>query len=212
MNVFVVERDAQLSRMFIQKGYSLAYRLKDADIVCFPGGPDISPELYGSARHPLTSCDPYRDATFSEIYELVRDPKIVKVGVCGGGQFLHVKNGGVMYQHVDGHLGHHEMVYNSNLIDQSNVVGTTFEVTSTHHQMMKQNGWSELWGVADNSTRRELTSHTHTEDSIVMDTEVLYYPDTRCLCFQPHPEYDHSPTNVVFFKALNTVLSKRKAK
>jgi hypothetical protein len=37
------------------------------------------------------------------------------------------------------------------------------------------------------------------------DTEVVFYEDTKCLCFQPHPEYggDIGDTREYFFSLLN---------
>lgn len=172
-------------------GYSLVETPEEADVILFTGGADVNPELYHHMRHPTTFSAVYRDALCQELF-LYTEQKLY-VGICRGGQFLHVMNGGKMAQDVNNHAirDTHEI----NLLS-----GVTKTVSSTHHQMMLFDeetaetyngilvGWSDL------STRKIVYDETTGEfenmkDRYQVDAEIIYYTDTKSLCFQPHPEF-----------------------
>jgi gamma-glutamyl-gamma-aminobutyrate hydrolase PuuD len=136
------------------------------DIVCFTGGEDVSPYMYGEEPHPATYSDKYRDEAEALIYEKCLRLDIPMVGICRGSQFLNVMNGGKLHQDIDNHAirGYHECM---------DVYGKTRDVTSTHHQ-------------ASILTEKAIRLAWHPVDNI---TEAFYYPITKCLGVQFHPEY-----------------------
>jgi len=181
--------------MFMEEGWDICSDIDDADLVQFVGGADVDPALYGHHKHRTTTIDANRDLREQELYTMALDRGIPMAGICRGGQFLNVMNGGLLYQDVDGHA-----------------MGTTHEawlkgaplpvkVTSTHHQMMEPNYDADvrvLMQAKASSVKRMMSNKKNGiyETKIVMkdgcqpsDVEALYYPGTRCLCFQPHPEF-----------------------
>lgn len=115
-------------------------------------------------------------------------------GICRGGQFLNVMNGGKMWQHVSGHAigGTHEAF--------CRVFEVPVKVTSTHHQMMipSPDGKVLLTAqVCDSKSDAEKTVN----GLLQPDVEVVLYTNTNTLCFQPHPEYvsiNHECQNLYF--------------
>jgi gamma-glutamyl-gamma-aminobutyrate hydrolase PuuD len=193
-SVYVVGNDELVSAMFKKReGYTLTDSLEEAGIVVFTGGEDVSPYLYGEQKLKVSYCNPLRDQKEVEVHKAIPE-KTIKVGICRGGQFLNVMNGGRMYQDVDNHTRTHK-VYNALTKE---CLG---EVTSTHHQMMIPHASGEIIVQA-----RETTSRVRAIGEFVGvfrdDTEVVVYPRTKTLCFQPHPEYGHENTESLFFQIL----------
>ena len=213
--VLVVAGDgaADVKRMFESENWIVTNDIDEADLVQFVGGADVDPGMYGQRLHKTTFSDIGRDAREEEIYKMALDRGIPMAGICRGGQFLNVMNGGTMHQDVDGHnRGNH----------QAWLAGAVLPitVTSTHHQMMEPN-WEEcqiLMKAKQSSVKRrmsDLSSVTNVEYAIHVDNkgvkatdiEALYYPGTHCLCFQPHPEYGNAnETKEVYFIFLERYL------
>lgn len=193
-NVFIVADSIGYEDMYEEFGWKCVETLDDADLIQFTGGEDVSPNLYNQARHVTTYCNPDRDRYEKLVFQYGLDRKLPMAGICRGGQFLNVMCGGALYQDVDNHgiYGTHQVM--------DIKTGEIFDATSTHHQMMKPGEHGVLIGVAIESTRKEECSKkgavlrfyqrlnwtSPTED---LDVEVVYYPDQKVFCFQPHPEY-----------------------
>lgn len=187
----------QVERMFLNQGWELTNDIEEADLVQFVGGADVDPSLYNHHTHDTTSPNYDRDDKERAIYTMALDRGIPMAGICRGGQFLNVMNGGTMYQDVDNHgTGMHD----------AKIVGSQvhIKVTSTHHQMMYLNWHKDaevkLLLVA-NESRKKIAMSTkdygkypvetkRTPGSAPTDIEAAFYPYTRSLCFQPHPEYE----------------------
>ncbi len=74
------------------------------DGLLLAGGTDVDPALYGAAREAETDePDRARDALEAALLDeaLARDLPVL--GICRGLQFLNVRLGGALRQHVDGH-------------------------------------------------------------------------------------------------------------
>lgn len=176
----------------------------DKDLLVFAGGPDVNPALYGENRNPTSSISQRRDEIDIEAFESHKDHP--KVGICRGGQFLNVKSGGAMFQHVDNH-GRDHLVYN--LLDLPGVEKAV-RCTSTHHQMMIPSNKGTVIGLARDSdiTHRKGLSNTYVTEKVggrpkpIFDTEVIWYRETNSLCFQPHPENLLEPCQNYFFALL----------
>lgn len=183
--VYLVNYDRSINDMF---RYSADFEIinsvdKGPDILVFDGGPDVSPELYGEKALPRTYPDKSKEKWNKKHYE--EFPNAMKVGICFGGQWLNVMSGGAMFQDVNNHGRTHKIV---NLLNMTKYFpsGQELDVTSTHHQMMIPGSKGEVLAIAN-----EATSFASAKDrpKPEFDTEVIWYPETKCLCFQPHPEY-----------------------
>jgi gamma-glutamyl-gamma-aminobutyrate hydrolase PuuD len=207
---------ATVEAMFIKQGWLLTKDIEKADLVQFTGGADVSPYLYGEFKHPSTGNDPARDVYEQEIYDKCIAMGVPMAGICRGGQFLNVMNGGSMYQDVDGHAiqGTHKAFILGGLL--------SVDVSSTHHQMMRPNLSPEaeaqvIMSAALSKTKENMTSNASGTPKVITeicdpsrhksDVEAVYYGATNCLCFQPHPEFPgplYEETRDVYFNFLNT--------
>lgn len=190
LNVFVPTFEKDYEAMWAAYGHNIVHSIGSADVIQFTGGEDVSPHLYGHHHHPRTYSSRLRDDREREIYCKARLQGKQFVGICRGGQFLNVLNGGSMIQHVEKHAryGTHELV--------DIYTGEKHQVTSTHHQMMVKGDGGELVAVAHLGGAKDMlvdgkfiTLLDGDDGYSNEDTEVVWYPNTRSLCFQPHPEY-----------------------
>lgn len=185
--VFICGYAPQYASLFSLEGWYVVADMADADVVCFIGGADVNPALYNEACHHSTHyCENTDDRDIAFLEEARKLGKS-KVGICRGGQFLNVMNGGSMWQDVD-----HHGVYNGHqLVDL--VSGHKVHVTSTHHQMMIPGESGQVLAVASETSYKTRMENGHpvtffVEHNEPEDTEVVFYPEDKCLCFQPHPE------------------------
>lgn len=58
--------------------------MKNADLVLFTGGEDVSPSLYNSPKHHTTSCSPMRDEYEVKEYKKAKDLGLPCIGICRG--------------------------------------------------------------------------------------------------------------------------------
>ncbi len=194
-SVYIVGGGREYGDMFLDRGWCQTDTLAKADLIQFTGGADVTPAWYGEKAHATTSFNTLRDQREKLVFTIGLDKAIPMAGICRGGQFLNVMNGGQMWQHIDGHaiLGTHKAVDCS--------TGLAHEVTSTHHQMMKPNFQRKDMIVilkAGETTFKERMGRTDGDSDGVIavlnpspidDVEAVYYQDTQSLCFQPHPEF-----------------------
>lgn len=143
------------------------------DLMVFTGGSDVTPSLYGEDKHYTTINDYTRDLREKAMFKVAEVHKIPKVGICRGGQFLNVMNGGKLHQDIRGH-GQSHSVY---LRTAYGEFPPEIMVTSTHHQMIIPAVGAEVFAYASN------LSFTEEEEP-----EVVFYPSTLSLCVQYHPE------------------------
>lgn len=126
--------------------------IREADVVIFSGGPDISPKLYGEAAIPGTNFVAERDVNDVWAYHWSKDK--IKLGICRGAQLLNVMSGGRLWQDVDGHRTDHLVEARIPNVAELNkpakveawATSKTFLVTSTHHQMMRMGPEAVLLG------------------------------------------------------------------
>lgn len=185
-NVAIINGSGAYRRLFTEAlGMALVASYKEADLVVFTGGEDVTPALYGAAAHPATYNSVQRDEEEAVVFEYCRSHGIPMVGICRGGQFLNVMSGGEMYQHVNKHAIHGTHI----AVDVDS--GETIPVSSTHHQMMKPSEYAQVVAIATLGGWREwYEGEVFKRDESNTDYEVLFYPDTKSLCFQPHPEFE----------------------
>lgn len=199
--VLIIGHDGLITNMFLQRGWEVVEGHQDApDLVQFTGGEDVSPNLYGEVAHPATFTNASRDQRESNVF--LSYPDTPKAGICRGGQFLNVMNGGKMWQHVTNHTRPHLAI--------EPATGREFEVTSTHHQMMNPHQSGQVLLIASDDYRASYKQHMEngrekTVTNDLWDVESVFYEETKSLCFQPHPEYvpnDHECRDL-YFQYLN---------
>lgn len=162
----------------------LVDNLKDADLVIFTGGADVSPQLYNENAHPTTSCDPTRDKFEVTKYLEARSMNKKVIGICRGSQFLCVMAGGRLVQDQQNPLFIHPI---------ETIEGKVIRITSTHHQAQypfflqpseyKLIGWTK--GISryhKNGRDQEVALKDNKE------AEIVYYPKINALGIQGHPE------------------------
>lgn len=177
------EEMCQFAELFTRAKCFRAESLKLADLVVFTGGDDVDPQLYGEVPHKRTHYNPQRDDDEMKIYLKCLEIGIPMFGVCRGAQFLHVMNGGKLYQDVDGHYGDHEIW---DVLGKQNISN----VSSVHHQMCKENSKKGMQLLATaNKSRHRMLNPTDESKGANVDVEAYLYQDTMCLGVQGHPEY-----------------------
>ena len=102
--VYVVGRYPEYEEMFTNNGWLVVDNIEDdADLVQFCGGADVSPHLYNEERLETTYVDPERDAYEIAMFKLAFESGCAIAGICRGAQFVHVMNGGRLWQDVNNH-------------------------------------------------------------------------------------------------------------
>jgi GMP synthase-like glutamine amidotransferase len=156
--------------------------MTNADLVLFTGGEDVTPAFYGEPAHDYTGSNIIRDTYERSEYRRALALGKPMIGICRGSQFLCVMNGGKLVQHQD----NPRYVHDINLFD-----GTSVAITSTHHQaQFPWNlpsekfvvlGWTEnMLPFHENGMGQEMNPEK--------ECEIVFYPDTKCLAIQGHPE------------------------
>lgn len=175
-----------INSLFCKAGAKKAHGLYEANLVVFLGGTDVNPALYGEKPiQAVKSIDIERDRREKEIFEICSENNISMLGICRGAQFLHVMNGGKLWQHVDGHAGPNHLIYD---IDED----VTVLSSSTHHQMMRHNDQMNVIAVTQDFIASFVQNEEEvldTDDENILEVEACFYQETKCLCIQGHPEY-----------------------
>lgn len=193
-----------IQQMFLGRGYSIVSAPKEADYICFAGGDDIHPQMYGekvlSTGYIDSPCIPNesQDQRDTSIYDQFLCDKTF-LGICRGSQFLNVMNGGKLWQDVDNH--NHGGLHN--ITDK--ITGEYFPVNTLHHQQMivGDGGETIAFATASNHKRGEKQEWDRKpDDKDEEDLEVVWYEASHSLCFQPHPEFTHILTRNYFFDVM----------
>lgn len=159
--------------------------IKECNIVLFSGGTDVFAGRYGEKAHPAAEYPDHRRddkeiLIFKEAVTL--DKKII--GICRGSQLICVLNHGILVQDQPNPDSLHEI---------QTYDGKTLEISSTHHQAQfpfnleegvdyKLIAWTEgMLPYHQGANCEEL--------SPPKEVEIAYYPNTKALAIQGHPEY-----------------------
>jgi putative glutamine amidotransferase len=158
---------------------------KSLDLILLSGGTDISSSLYHTdiKNPPVDTPDSKRDLYEIQLIKRAFLNDIPIVGICRGAQLLHVMNGGNLIPHdtTRYHLTSHPVLFKDN---------TELMLSANHHQIMIDNyDNTEAWCTKDGHN------------------EVMLYPETRSLCWQPHPEWepDYKEHTSIFTKYVNKI-------
>jgi GMP synthase-like glutamine amidotransferase len=164
-------------------------------LVCFTGGEDVSPDLYGH-RNLASYCGKARDEREVLIFEQARRCKVPMTGICRGSQFLNVMCGGTMVQHM-------KKSHGGGLHGCITRDGEDFQVTSTHHQMSVLGKGGEFLGRSEESLdlidcdydgdlrQQSGVSWSSGRRQELYVTEAFHYPKFRVFAVQHHPEFQN---------------------
>lgn len=189
--VYIVQASPEYVLMYEARDWIVVNQIEQADLIQFTGGADVSPSLYGEKQEKRSSCNMARDKIDMLMYAAGLRMDMPMAGICRGGQFLNVMNGGKMVQHIDGHGTSHDIIYLA-----QNDKKLRIRVSSTHHQHMLAN--EQLAFIIAKSCGNKAPKNI---------TEVIYYEYTNCLCFQPHPEMQgYEKCQDLYFMLLDTFL------
>lgn len=165
--------------MFITRGWETVSKISEADLVCFTGGDDIHPSMYGQHLAGSGPTKIKRDLAETRIFRSSLDKP--KVGICRGAQLCNVLSGGRLWQDVNKHGSMPHKI-------EDRVWNKKFEVSSLHHQMMIPGPKAEVLAVASEATSFRSEEVRLSNQKAGDDPEVVYYPQTKSLCMQSHPE------------------------
>lgn len=156
------------------------------------GGADLDPSFYGMERSVKCGRS-YLEKDKLSIARIQKAHKqgIPVIGICRGAQIANVVNGGILVQHIDEHTrGHTITLYDLN----GDLYKDNVTVTSTHHQMMVAHQDGIILGKDNRGTTGVHWENVNEHHFYKYVTEVVYYPKTKTLCIQPHPEWMRQDT------------------
>lgn len=173
--------------MMASVGFERSDKIEDADLVVFLGGSDVNPEMYGHKNVACYSPDNERDAYEKTVYDMCCRRAIPMFGICRGAQFLHVMNGGKLWQDVHGHAGSDHYIVDLD-------TDTRVLATSTHHQMIRDNERIRIVAVSEDQISKEFKAADvfktlSSPDSHEIEIEAAIYDDTHTFMVQGHPEF-----------------------
>lgn len=187
----------QAFKMWESNGYEVVKDMALADIVCWLGGSDINPKLYGEKPHGSHGFWDSQDT--DDLHALEEAQDRFKVGICRGAQLLNViPNGGKLWQDTNNHGGQHRVT--------DALTKETYWTNSIHHQQLKLAPEGELIAYATESTfkRSEGIEWKKTENSAAeIDVEAAWYPKTKSLLIQWHPEVGGNDSTKYFFNLMD---------
>ena len=182
LKVYVVGGDVHYAIWL--NDYIIVDKITDAELVMFTGGEDVSPSLYNEPVNPLTSSNRKRDLIEKKAFIKAKELELPMIGICRGAQFLCVMSGGRLVQHQD----------NPNYIHKIRTNYGNFDLTSTHHQAQyvadMPIGTYRVIGYAAPSQSVTHLDGNGKEMPVRTEVEIAYYPMTKCLGIQGHPEME----------------------
>lgn len=206
IKVFVLS-NYQRDGLWLNDGnVSFVDSIEECDVLILPGGSDIHPKYYNQKKAVLTRVGPeHVDEQEKEAIEKAVSLNKFIIGICKGGQWCNVFNGGIMIQHVNHHsIGRYHHIKDSD-------TGEVTLVNSMHHQMMfpyylpkdeyKLIAYSKqpyfdienishfsYIGEDDKQFTPIGTTLSLKDDRKFMEPEIIWFPKTKCFAVQFHPE------------------------
>jgi len=178
--------------------------IKKCDMILFTGGSDVHPRIYKETKHPFTQCDVHRDVEEVALYNDAMEYGIPILGICRGAQLITVMNGGKLIQHVTNHRGRKHQMYTPN---------ATYQVNSTHHQMMYPfnlplDHYDILGYSRDQSDEYWKDDKTQYDMREMVEPELVFYKHTQSLAVQFHPEllFNHNRAKRLLTEIVSNVL------
>jgi putative glutamine amidotransferase len=173
-----------------------------------PGGADMDASFFGEENHPLAELqDPKRFEMEDQLYRAI-SPNLPILGICYGCQFLNVKRGGSLIQHVPDRVGHDAhsggTLQSYQIQETSKLFGAVGKCTSTtgasyHHQAVGRIG-------------NQLTTSAIAEDGIIEAIEDPSHPFFIGVQWHPERTPNEEATQQLFSSFIQAALSYRKSK
>lgn len=187
--------------------------VKDAEIVLFTGGEDVSPSLYGDVMGEYTHANPLRDAREVSIFEKALELQKPMLGICRGSQFLCVMAGGKLVQHMEHRHNQHYVYLHRQSLDDKYSFPEQIMMTSSHHQLaFPYNLHHSQYRII--GTSQESRFHLNGKGVEIFkngeaEPEIIYYRNINALGIQGHPEWMFDERNSKYareFTFLNTLI------
>lgn len=175
---------ASVPTLMANYGYEQTQQIKEASMVVFTGGADISPRLYGQKLHRTTAPWEERDKLEVDAFHAARDLGLPMFGICRGAQLLCALNGGSLWQNVSQH-GVHHMIYDAGLEEM-------FSTSSCHHQMCRPNPENTDtlgWAYKQTTIFQDDTTSIESDGEFGTEPELMYHKNINALAVQGHPEW-----------------------
>lgn len=164
--------------------------LTDDSVLLLWGGEDISPSIYGQQPEYTYAPDlpSIRDRMEINLVGRAVELGLPIIAVCRGAQLMCCLSGGSLYQHVNNHAGQNHILK----LDSGGVIASN----SYHHQMMnlnKRDGKGKVdhhligWVDPVLGTQHKVQGGDAPKPDL--EPEIVYFPRTKALCIQGHPEY-----------------------
>lgn len=183
MFVFCTNHSSGYASWLAPLGIKNTSDIGQADILLITGGVDVNPDLYNQNHGLYTNMpDVKRDEEEVGYFKQFVEQGKPILGVCRGSQLLCVVNGGELVQ--DSQHPYYHAVYTNE--------GRIAPVISTHHQqaLLRRVEHCELIAWT-----KKLSPYHLGEDNKdygfpddYKEPEVVFYPQTRSLAIQSHPE------------------------
>ena len=185
---------------------------KIPSLIVFTGGADVDPVKYGQTKGKYTHIDTSRDQQEIQVYRRFAGA-VPLLGICRGAQLLTVLNDGALIQHTTGHS------MTTHLIASNDSNQETYTMAGDHHQMMYPFDLpSESYQILYYSSHFKSNTYLNgnNEETVLpanfVEPEIVYYPRTKSLCIQGHPEWmdNTHPTVSMTLRLVNDKLINRK--
>lgn len=184
--IFVVGGSIGYANWIEACGVKVVSSPSEADCFLFTGGVDVDPALYGEEIGKFTQRpSTHRDDMEVKAFHYAKANNKPMIGVCRGHQFLAVMHGGKLVQDST-HPYKHYMSTNE---------GEHLITNSMHHQQalltsLKEGVDYELLAWADKISRHHLNGENidYNFPENYREPEVIYFPETKSVGFQMHPE------------------------
>lgn len=164
-------------------GMATLDQMPDVDAICFMGGVDVDPAIYGEPMGQTTqSPNKARDAFEVAVYNKFLG-KAMMFGICRGAQLLNVLNGGRMIQ---------ECGYRGGVQTMKTVAGTSVPHEVCHHQGIICGEGAVIFGT----------------DAAEKLDYLFIYPETMSGGIQGHPEWGDKSTEASFFLMVSAMVEK----
>ena len=196
----IFDQSSGMDKLFTKRFYgSKGYEglAKKGNVVLFLwGGEDISASLYNQKPYKWASLklgESRRDTIEKTMAQWAIENGFPIVGICRGAQMMCALSGGKLVQDVNGHFGTHP-IYCKEIVPG---LGDVESVSSSiHHQMMIPDGVDhQLIAWPTPSNRSDIYTgedNKNIESCLAPDwkePEIVWFPKTKSLCIQGHPEY-----------------------
>lgn len=171
--------------------------VNEIGLVIFGGGVDINSNIYNEKPSNYNQPSNHRrDRIEIGVFEWAKRNNIPMVGICRGAQLLTALNGGKLIQHVSGHGGKDHEVYIH--------TGESIEMNTCHHQMMFPWTSQKDFRILGACSPKRSTTYLGADNADVfkswglpdvfvrttfVEPEVVWWPESRALCVQGHPEW-----------------------